>query len=150
MIRRAALLLLAAAALATASNAVHPRGLSWKAPLGPELRARAVEAGLLPLGLDAVRRLLRDKAYVFVDARPAEKYEIGELPGALSVPWKEVEEGREPPLPPRERPLVVYCENVWCESSLKLGRWLKARGYRDVALFVDGYEVWWNEDGAHR
>lgn len=150
MLRRVAILLAAAAAFATAANALHPRGLSWTRPLGPELRARAVAAGLEPVDLDALRRLLKEGKTVFLDARPRDKFEIGELPGARSVPWKEVEEGRHPPLPAPDRPIVVYCDNVWCESSLKLGSWLRARGYRDVALFVDGYEVWWNEDGAPR
>ena len=149
MIRRVALLLGAAAAVATASNALRPRGLSWTKPLGPELRAQAVEAGLVPVDLDALRRLLKDKVH-FIDSRPRDEFEIGALPGAVSVPWKEIEEGRLPPLPPPEQPIVVYCANVWCESSLLLGRWLKKRGYRDVALFVDGYEVWWNADGAPR
>ena len=150
MIRRVAVLLGAAAALATAANALHPRGLSWTRPLGPELRARAVEAGLVPVDLDAVRRLLKDGKTVFLDSRPRDEFEIGELPGALSMPWKEIEEGRLPPPPPADRPVVVYCANVWCESSLLLGRWLKGRGARDVALFVDGYEAWWNADGAPR
>ncbi len=150
MLRRVLLLVGAAAAMAPASNAVRPGGLSWTRPLGPELRARAVAAGLVPVDLDAVRRLLKDGRTVFVDSRPRDEFEIGELPGALSVPWKEVEENRLPPLPPADRPLVVYCANVWCESSLLLGRWLKERGARDVALFVDGYEVWWNADGAPR
>jgi hypothetical protein len=62
------------------------------------------------------------------------------------MPWKDVEEGRleRPPLPVPVPPLVVYCENEWCESSLKLGTWLKSKGCRDVALFVAGYEAWWN------
>lgn len=150
MLRRLALLLAVASGLATASNALHPRGVSWTKPLGPELRERAVKAGLVPVGLDALRPLLKDGKTLLVDARPREKFEIGELPGAINLPWKEIEDGEKLPPPPRGRPIVVYCENVWCDSSLKLGQWLKARGYPDVALFVDGYEVWWNEDGAPR
>lgn len=150
MTRRVAILLAAAAALGATSNAFHPRGLSWSRPLGPELRARAVKAGLVPLGLDDVRRHLKEGKVLFVDARKPELFEIGALPGALSVPWKDVEEGRVPKLPPKDRPLVLYCDNEWCEYSLRLGTWLLERGYRDVAVFIDGYEAWWNADGAPR
>src|SRR5688500_12158610 len=98
VIRRVAILLGAAAAVATPSNALRPRGLSWTKPLGPELRALAVEAGLVPVDLDALRPLLKDKVH-FLDSRPRDEFEVGALPGAVSVPWKEIEEGRHPPLP---------------------------------------------------
>lgn len=144
MVRRVLALLGAAVLVGALANAVHPRGLSWTRPLGRGLRAEAVEAGLLPVELADVHRLLKDGRTVFLDARPRELFEIGELPGAQAMSWKEVEEGRLPPLPAIDRPLVVYCDNEWCETGLLLGKWLKAKGYRDVALFVDGYEAWWN------
>jgi rhodanese-related sulfurtransferase len=137
-----------AVALAVLVNAVSPRGISWTRPLGEALKARAVEAGLVPVDLAAVRERLRDGRVRFVDSRPADEFEVGALPGAVSVPWKEIEAGRTPPsIPSVEQPLVVYCANEFCESSLELGRWLRKRGHRDVALFVAGYEAWWNEDG---
>ena len=146
MARRILALLAAAGLLATAANALHPRGLSWSRPLGQGLRAQAVEAGLLPVDLPDVLRLLKDGRTVFLDARSPELFEIGELPGARSMPWKDVEEGRmtRPPLGLPTPPVVVYCDNEWCETALLLGKWLKSKGYRDVALFVDGYEAWWN------
>ncbi len=147
MARRILALLAAAGLLAVAANAVHPRGLSWSRPLGTGLRAQAVDAGLLPVELSDVLRLLQDGRTRFLDARPPELFEIGELPGATSMPWKDVEEGRLKRPPPPAGPVVVYCDNEWCETSLLLGKWLKANGYRDVALFVDGYEAWWNAGG---
>ncbi len=146
--RRAAVLALAAVLLGTAANALHPRGLSWSRPLGAGLRARAAEAGIVPVDLEVVRKLLRTPGVVFLDSRPSEEFEIGALPGARSLPWNRIEEGGSPPGPPAPSPIVVYCANEWCESSLELGRWLKSKGHRDVALFVDGYEAWWNAGGS--
>jgi rhodanese-related sulfurtransferase len=137
-------------ALAVLVNAVSPRGISWTRPLGDALRAKAIEAGLVPVDLAAVRERLRDGRVLFVDTRPPEEFEVGALPGAVPVPWKEVEAGRVPAgLPGPVRPLLLYCANEFCESSLELGRWLKKRGHRDVALFVEGYEAWWAADGVH-
>lgn len=135
--------------LAVAANAVSPRGLSWSEPLGKDLRAKAALAGLVPVDLGAVRERLKDPRFLFLDARPREEFEIGHLPGAVSLPWGDLEEGRGPAaLPPSGRALVVYCANEFCESSLRLGGWLRGKGYGDVALFVEGYEAWWNAGGS--
>lgn len=147
--RRIAALLGIAVLLAVLANAVSPRGLSWSEPLGKDLRAQAALEGLVPVGLAAARERLRDPAFLFLDARPRDEFEVGHLPGAVSLPWREVEEGAAPAAPPpRGRAIVVYCANEFCETSLQLGRWLRAKGYGDVALFVDGYEAWWNAGGS--
>lgn len=129
--------------LAAAANAVSPRGLAWKDPFGSGLRARAALAGIVPVELEAVRTLLKDPSVVILDSRPRDEFTIGRLPGARSTPWSVVEEGQGT-LPPQGRPILVYCANEFCESSLRLGEWLRSKGYRDVALFVGGYEAWWN------
>ena len=76
-----------------------------------------------------------------LDARSPEDFAIGRLPGA--VRWNP-----DGPLPPRDRPIVVYCANEFCEAALELGTHLRKSGIPDVAVFVDGYEAWWNEGGA--
>ncbi len=80
---------------------------------------------------------------IILDSRPREEFALGRLPRASSMPWSEVEEGLGKP-PAQDRPILVYCANEFCESSFRLGEWLRSRGHRDVALFVEGYEAWWN------
>ncbi len=132
--------------VAAAANAVSPRGIPWRDPLGQGLRAKAALAGLVPVDLEAVRALLKDPAVVVLDSRPRDEFANGRLPGARSLPWAGVEEGRGTP-PQKDRPILVYCANEFCESSLRLGEWLRSKGHRDVALFVEGYEAWWNAKG---
>jgi rhodanese-related sulfurtransferase len=139
-------LLLCSLAAGAAANAVSPWGIPWIDPVGKGLRARAAAAGLVPLALADVRARLRDSSFVFIDTRPAEEFEVGSLPGARSLPWKEVEEGRPIPSWAAGR-VVVFCANEFCESSLELGRRLRGQGVRDVGLFVEGYEAWWNSGG---
>jgi ArsR family transcriptional regulator len=139
MLLRAAAILAAGCVLGAVANAVSPRGLSWTRPLGDGLRARAARAGLVPIGLEQVRRLPPD--VLLLDSRPPEEFAVGRLPGAVSVP-----EGKAVSAPPG-RPIVVYCANEFCESSLRLGERLLAAGHRNVALFVEGYEAWWNAGG---
>jgi rhodanese-related sulfurtransferase len=142
------LLLGAAVVLSGAVNALSPRGISWTDPLGPGLRGRLALAGLETVPLGAVVDGLRSGSLVFVDARPRDEFEVGHLPDATSFPWHDLEEGMpSPPLPPRDRPLVIYCGNEFCEAALRLGEWLRARGYRKIGVFLEGYEAWWNAGG---
>lgn len=141
MIARIAVLLAIAAVLGGVANALSPRGLSWTQPLGKGLRARAVEAGLNPVDLDQLRAL-RPKVRL-LDARRRDEFAIGRIPGAASVPWQEVDDGKIP-LPPEGGPTVVYCANEFCEDALRLGRLLVQRGDRDVGILIEGYDAWWN------
>jgi len=54
-----------------------------------------------------VDRLLADGAQV-VETLPADEYEEGHLPGAVSLPLKQLTPERAAVLE-RERPVVVYC-----------------------------------------
>jgi ArsR family transcriptional regulator len=143
------LLLLTAVVLASAGNALSPRGISWTDPLGPGLRGRVALAGLETVPLKAVVDGLRSGSLILLDARPGDEFSVGHLPGASSFPWHDLEEGRpSPALPPRNRPIVIYCGNEFCEASLRLGEWLRARGYRKIGVFLEGYEAWWNAGGS--
>jgi rhodanese-related sulfurtransferase len=137
-VRRILILLALAGLLAVAANAVSPRGLSWTRPLGRGVGSQIVAAGLTPVDLNSMKDLVRRKSVLLVDARPPEEYRIGRLPGAVP----------STPLPPRDKPIVVYCANEFCETALQLGEQLKKAGYKDVAVFVEGYEAWWNAGGA--
>jgi rhodanese-related sulfurtransferase len=144
--RRILIILAIAAATGAAANALSPRGLSWSRPLGRGIAAQVTDAGMVPVGLEDVRKMVAANSARLIDARKPELFAIGRLPGALNVPW----DPDAPPksIPPRDKPLILYCDNEFCEQSLRLGLWLRSKGVRDIAVFVDGYEAWWNARGA--
>jgi rhodanese-related sulfurtransferase len=144
MIARIGVLLAVAAVLGSVANAVSPRGLSWREPLGQDLRARVEAAGFTAIGTEEMSRLSVRKTATFVDARPAEEFRIGRIPGAISLPWRDVDAGKPGSLPPRGKPIVVYCANEFCFDSLRVAQWLDGQGFRTIAIDVDGYDVWWN------
>lgn len=55
---------------------------------------------------------LRQNDAVLLDVRPMVEYEAGHLPGAISIPWYEVEQ-RLDELPP-DKDVVAYCRGPYC------------------------------------
>jgi len=141
---RIGVLIAVALVLGAAANAVSPRGLSWKEPLGQDLRARVQAAGFTAIGAGDLQRILASRSATIVDARPADEFKIGRIKGAMSMPWRDVDDGKPGAPPPKDKPVVVYCANEFCSESLRLAQWLDGQGYKDIAVYVEGYDEWWN------
>ncbi|HXF97577.1 MAG TPA: rhodanese-like domain-containing protein [Gaiellaceae bacterium] len=60
---------------------------------------------------DAVRRLLAQEAAQLVEVLPAAEYEDEHLPGAISLPLKELDRSSAARLDPA-RPVIVYCYDL--------------------------------------
>jgi rhodanese-related sulfurtransferase len=60
------------------------------------------------VGIHGLRDLL-DRGAQLVEVLPREEYEELHLPGALSLPLKELDAERAGALLDRSRPVVVYC-----------------------------------------
>lgn len=69
---------------------------------------------------------------VVLDVRPREEYRAGHIPGALSVPLKELE-SRLAELPV-DREIVAYCRGPYCVFALEAVEILSARGLRAARL----------------
>ncbi len=141
MLARIGVLIAVAVGLGSLANAVSPRGLSWTQPLGQDLRARVEAAGFTAIDSGG---LLATKSAVIVDARPRDEFKIGRIKGAISLPWHDIDEGKSVTAPPRGKPVIVYCANEFCPDSLRVAQWLDGQGYKDIAVYVDGYDAWWN------
>ena len=108
-------------------------------------RAPQAEPALLPspASLKEVAELLRQGA-VAIDARDAEVFALGHLPGAVSLPLGALEEQ----LPafqenvPFDSTLIVYCSGFGCPDSFDLGVRLMAAGYGKVLVFEGGFPAW--------
>lgn len=89
-----------------------------------------------------VRSLLESGADVLlVDAREPEAYARGHLPGAVNVPYGNwLEEGK--PLPPRDRDIVVYCNNRDCPIGRLWSGQAVQKGYTRVRHMKAGFAGW--------
>jgi rhodanese-related sulfurtransferase/DNA-binding transcriptional ArsR family regulator len=74
-----------------------------------------------------------------LDVRPAEEFEAGHIPGAISIPIDELEE-RLGELP-KSREVVAYCRGPYCVWSLRAVDALRASG-RKARRLVDGFPEW--------
>lgn len=82
---------------------------------------------------------LRSKQAVVIDVRPAEEYQAGHIPGAISLPLAEME-GRLAELP-RRRQVVAYCRGPFCVLAPEAIALLRARGFKALRL-EDGFPEW--------
>ncbi len=97
-----------------------------------------------PESLEAVDRnslleRVRDGRVVLLDVRPSEEFRAGHLPGARSLPLRELSH-RLAELP-RGRKIVAYCRGPYCVLAIEAVEMLRSRGFRASRL-ADGPPDW--------
>jgi rhodanese-related sulfurtransferase len=85
-----------------------------------------------------IGRIHRGGATV-IDVRPSEEFRAAHIPGAISVPLKDLD-SRLAELP-RDGEIVAYCRGPYCVLALQAVDMLRAYGYRAVRL-EDGVQDW--------
>lgn len=83
---------------------------------------------LAPVTLKELRRLARSGDVTLIDVRPADEYEAGHIPGALSIPVAELK-ARMDELPKRKE-VIAYCRGPYCVYSLDAVGILRKNGFR--------------------
>ncbi len=99
---------------------------------------------MTPVGVDRsrLRELLAAGAQL-VEVLPRDEYEDAHLPGAVSLPLKELNRRSAGRLD-RSRPVVVYCWGPGCNGATKAGAKISALG-REVKEMIGGFEYWVRE-----
>ncbi|MDN0085510.1 rhodanese-like domain-containing protein [Crenobacter sp. SG2305] len=77
---------------------------------------------------------------VVVDARSAEHYRAGHIPGAISFPHRTMDEASTARLD-RSKTYVVYCDGIGCNGSTK-GAYKLARHGLKVKELLGGLDFW--------
>ncbi|MBI1895312.1 MAG: metalloregulator ArsR/SmtB family transcription factor [Acidobacteria bacterium] len=106
-----------------------------------EITRRFLEArqGLQPVDREQLLAKVRDGAVTVLDVRPPEEYRAGHLPGALSIPLKELE--RRLADLPHDREVVAYCRGPYCVLAVEAVEILRASGFVAFRL-EDGVPDW--------
>jgi rhodanese-related sulfurtransferase len=103
------------------------------------------------ISTNEMRRVLLDGVTTVIDGRTRDEYDLGHLPGALSVAPKPdtpmsqyvsdvVEIGKV--VGDLTKPIVVYCNGPFCGKSRRLGEELLAAGFSNVRRYQLGTPVW--------
>lgn len=83
---------------------------------------------LQPITITELRRRMRDGDVTVIDVRPAEEYEAGHIPGAISIPVARLK--RRLAEVPRDREVIAYCRGPYCVYSVEAVGILRKHGYR--------------------
>ena len=95
---------------------VHWPKVAWRR-LGISRRFMETRRGLEPVDREQLLAKVRDGAVTVLDVRPPKEFRAGHLPGALSVPLKDLE--RRLSELPRDREIVAYCRGLYSRLPLK-------------------------------
>ena len=96
-------------------------------------------ASLEPVTVKELAKRLEEGEAIVIDVRPVEEFAAGHIPGALSIPVKELK-GRLAELP-RTQQIVAYCRGPYCVQSDEAVSLLKRRGY-DARRLEVGLPDW--------
>ena len=88
--------------------------------------------GMEPVDRKALLERVRKGAVTVLDVRPKEEYHAGHLPGAISIPLKELQL-RLSDLP-RDQEIVAYCRGPYCILSIQAVELLRSRGFKAVRI----------------
>ncbi|WP_252106072.1 MULTISPECIES: rhodanese-like domain-containing protein [unclassified Halomonas] len=80
------------------------------------------------------------EAIVVIDTRSQAHYRTGHIPGAVSLPHREMTPARLATLDP-EKVYVTYCDGIGCNGSTK-GAWKLAQAGFKVKELLGGLDFW--------
>jgi rhodanese-related sulfurtransferase len=99
-----------------------------------QIKRRFLEGreGMEPVDRNLLLELVRKGAVTVLDVRPVEEYNAAHIPGAISIPLKELQL-RLLDLP-RNQEIVAYCRGPYCVLSMQAVEMLRSKGFQAVRL----------------
>src|SRR5882762_7710745 len=94
---------------------------------------------LEPVSREALLERLDDGSVLLLDVRPEDEFALGHLPGALNIPFADLE--RRLAELPKDTQIVAYCRGPYCVLSFEAVAALRAKGY-DVRRLEEGFPEW--------
>jgi rhodanese-related sulfurtransferase len=149
-LKQIGIILLFSGVVSFLANSVHPRKIPWVQDWSQHVESKAAQQKIKVIPLSVALDTFNSNEVTFIDARPKKEFDLGHIPGALSVPFQSVDElfmvlgelidsGTE---------LVVYCKNRECDDSLMLATEFQSMGASNLVLYIDGFDLWVTYGGA--
>jgi len=135
---QALLIVVLGSAIGLVVNWFSPRRIPWLRP--PKMKLAANDL----ISLEQATVLWKSGEAIFLDARPPTAYADGHIVGALSLPIESFDVFF-PKVQPRlatDMMLVLYCDGEHCDDSHRLLLKLRALGYANTRVLVNGWTRW--------
>jgi len=144
VILQAVLIIVFATLVAFGVNSARPDGIHLFENWSQKAAERQVGPGLRTVTFDEIREKTGDGSAVIVDARDADFYLLGHIPGALNLPVHNFDQAYPETSQqlPFDEPIIVYCEGFNCEMSDQLAEKLLFAGHSQVLVYTGGIEEW--------
>lgn len=103
-----------------------------------------------PVRRDELMRLIHEprNGLAIIETLPAKYFHGGHLPGAINVPNDErFESAIQQAVPDKDRQVIVYCWNSYCQCAFDAARKMELIGYTNVYVYEEGKEAWQEAGG---
>lgn len=111
--------------------------LAEVAQISREFAVRGAEA--VPVSGDELEQWVGGGDAFLIDVRPPLEYQHGHLPGAVSMPWDELEDRLDEL--PRDQQIVAYCRGRYCLFADEAVAVLRRHGF-DARRLEGGWPEW--------
>ncbi|MFF2907215.1 ArsR/SmtB family transcription factor [Paenibacillus sp. NPDC057934] len=90
------------------------------------------------LSLNEVLNKVEDGSIILLDVRPAEEFEVGHIPGAISVPMEELDTYLQGL--PKDTRIAAYCRGPYCIFSTQAVEKMQQEGFTAFRMEEGVYE----------
>ncbi len=84
----------------------------------------------------------REQRFIVIDARAKKEFDKAHIFSAVSIPAEDLEKSMKLLPKDKGRLLIVYSNNPKCDKSRKWAERAAAAGYRNVAVYLEGFTAW--------
>ncbi len=134
----------------TAGSTPPPSYPGWKpsqakTPPAKTTPEKSPWGNITRLSLIGTKARFDKKTCLFLDAREADKYKEGHIPGSLNFSALEMDKFAPlvmPKLTDKNQEMIVYCNGGDCTLSLELAQTLIEQGFTQVKVFEGGWPEW--------
>lgn len=91
---------------------------------------------------EQMKEIVDSKSALIFDARFKQYDDGSRIPGAKALSYSASPAEVAKAIPDKSQKVVVYCSNVKCPASRKLGKLLKSYGYTNVIEYPEGIQGW--------
>ncbi|HPA78415.1 MAG TPA: rhodanese-like domain-containing protein [Kiritimatiellia bacterium] len=144
LLRHALLLAALSALLSVIAWAVHPARIPWVGDWAHHVETLALREGIPLVNTPEMRRIAAAGTHLILDARPLADFDAGHIPGAVPLPYDNLDAHYEQArlLMSPEMPVVAYCSGGSCDDSFLLCLHLRKQGFTNVILYAEGWTAW--------